>query len=161
MSALVAKELQAQNKILEQLVGNYILDKTYPVGTIYTSKNSTSPGLLFGGTWERIKDVFLLAAGDNYPSGSTGGSATHTLTQAEMPPHAGHLFNNDGVSYNGSAAGKYLKSDADCWGTAGAGGRGWNDNSGEMYPDATNRGDGTPFSIMPPYLSVYAWVRTA
>ena len=80
MSALVAKELQEQNKLLEQLIGNYILDKIHPVGSIYISENSTSPATLFGGTWERVKDRFLLAAGDTYSAGSTGGSATHTLT---------------------------------------------------------------------------------
>lgn len=159
MSALVAKELQEQNKLLEQLIGNYILDKIHPVGSIYISENSTSPATLFGGTWERVKDRFLLAAGDKYSAGGTGGSATHTLTQDEMPSHAGHLFNNDGVSYNGTAEGVYLKADANCWGTIGTIGRGWNYISGEMYPDARNMGGDMPFSIMPPYLTVYIWKR--
>ena len=66
---------------------NVKLDKQYPVGSIYLSVNNTNPSELFGGTWERIKDKFLLASGDTYSNGSTGGSATHTLTTNEMPSH--------------------------------------------------------------------------
>lgn len=44
----------------------------------WVSPDPTSPASLFGGTWERIKDRFILAAGDTYAAGSTGGEATHT-----------------------------------------------------------------------------------
>ena len=44
----------------------------YPVGSIYLSINSTSPDELFGGTWEQIKDTFLLACGDTYAAGIYG-----------------------------------------------------------------------------------------
>lgn len=55
------------------------LHNYYPVGSIYTTtSDNVSPALTFGGTWEQIKDVFLLAAGDTYTAGSTGGSATHS-----------------------------------------------------------------------------------
>lgn len=33
----------------------------WPVGSIYMSVSSTSPATLFGGTWERISERFLLA----------------------------------------------------------------------------------------------------
>ena len=64
-----------------------VLDKVYPVGAIYMSVNSTNPKALFGGTWVQIKDRFLLAAGTIYKAGATGGEATHTLTESEMPSH--------------------------------------------------------------------------
>lgn len=55
--------------------GGLTFDDIYPIGSIYLSVNSTDPGLLFGGTWQRIKDRFLLGAGDIYTAGDTGGSA--------------------------------------------------------------------------------------
>ena len=64
-----------------------LINTIYPVGSIYMSVNSTNPSVLFGGTWEQIKDTFLLATGDTYANGSTGGEATHTLTVNEMPSH--------------------------------------------------------------------------
>ena len=73
--------------------------KIYPVGSIYISVNSTSPQTLFGGTWEQIKDTFLLATGDTYANGSTGGEATHTLTENEMPSHT-HIQNSHNHTQN-------------------------------------------------------------
>lgn len=57
----------------------------HPVGSIYMSMNATEPSVLFGGTWERIKDRFILAAGDSYETGATGGEAEHKLTLTELP----------------------------------------------------------------------------
>ena len=59
----------------------------YPVGSIYMSVNNIDPSVVFGGTWQQIKDKFLLASGDTYENGATGGEATHTLTTNEIPSH--------------------------------------------------------------------------
>ena len=64
-----------------------IINVVYPVGSIYMSANNVSPATFLGGTWEKIKDRFLLSAGSNYKAGSTGGAATVTLTTANMPTH--------------------------------------------------------------------------
>ena len=64
-----------------------LADKLYPVGSIYLSVIDIDPGTFIGGRWKRIKDCFLLAAGNIYSAGSTGGEATHTLSAAEMPSH--------------------------------------------------------------------------
>lgn len=64
-----------------------VVSKIYPVGAIYMSTNNVNPRVLFGGTWEQIKDRFLLSAGDSYKAGATGGEATHKLSTAEMPTH--------------------------------------------------------------------------
>ena len=85
-----------------------LLSKIYPVGSIYMSTNSTSPATFIGGTWQRIQDRFLLAAGSTYTAGNTGGSSTtsytpsgsvgyHTLTTSEMPSHT-HTFTGSSVS---------------------------------------------------------------
>ena len=53
--------------------GKPLWELIYPVGSLYLSAVDTDPGVLFGGTWERIRDRFLLAAGTAYGAGTTGG----------------------------------------------------------------------------------------
>lgn len=62
-----------------------IVDTFYPVGSIYMSVNATDPGVLFGGTWEKLENRFLVGAGDLYNVNSEGGEATHKLTENELP----------------------------------------------------------------------------
>lgn len=74
--------------------GGITLDDVYPVGSIYMSVSSTDPGTLFGGTWVRLTDTFLLAAGTTYAADdgthttATDGTATVKLTEAQTPVHA-------------------------------------------------------------------------
>lgn len=67
-----------------------VLQRVFPVGSIYTSYNiNTDPAQLLGfGTWTAVQGRFLLSASSAYPAGSTGGAATHAITVAEMPPHS-------------------------------------------------------------------------
>ena len=53
------------------------LNTIYPIGSIYTSVNSTSPETLFGGTWEALGGRFLIGKDGTYTAGSTGGSTEH------------------------------------------------------------------------------------
>jgi len=76
--------------------------KLYPVGSVYISFNATDPSTLFGGTWTRLKDRFLLACGDTYPANSTGGSATKTITTSNMPSHT-HSVSSSGSHTHSSA----------------------------------------------------------
>lgn len=50
----------------------------YPVGSIYMSVVNTDPSTFIGGTWVQIQDTFLLAAGNTYSAGNSGGSTEHT-----------------------------------------------------------------------------------
>ena len=79
----------------EVILKENFLNLVYPVGSIYWSSNNTNPGTLFGGTWTQIKDKFILAAGDSYTNGATGGAATVTLTVSNMPSHK-HSFTPSG-----------------------------------------------------------------
>ena len=79
----------------EVILKENFLNLVYPVGSIYWSSNNTNPGTLFGGTWTQIKDKFILAAGDSYTNGATGGAATVTLTVSNMPSHT-HSFTPSG-----------------------------------------------------------------
>lgn len=94
--------VDAVNKQSQQLAN--IADLVYPIGAIYMSVILVTPDTLFGGTWERLKDKFLLAAGDTYEAGKTGGAATHTLTTSEMPSH-NHVFSGTATNTGIQSAG--------------------------------------------------------
>lgn len=128
---------------IKSYISGIVLDMTHPVNSIYMSADPTSPEELFGGTWVQIKDCFLLAAGDIYEAGSTGGEAEHTLTLAEGPSH---------VHYDGTVL-------VGLSGTAGS-------STAQVLFDetagrpTTSAGGGQPHNNMPPYLTVYIWKRT-
>lgn len=115
--------------------------KSYPIGSIYISASSATPGSLFGGTWEQIKDVFLLSAGNTYHAGLTGGSADAVVVEHK------HTFptlvaSELGTNYTYSpTANNYseIRQTAETYAT-GVSGVGKN---------------------MPPYLVVYMWKRIA
>ena len=75
----VDKKLAELRKDVDQEIAGIKVDwkSIYPIGSIYISVSDNSPEILFGGKWERIKDQFLLAAGDAYSAGATGGEAEH------------------------------------------------------------------------------------
>lgn len=123
------------------------INAIYPVGSIYMSVNSTSPATLFGGTWQRIEERFLLGASATYGAGSTGGEASHILSLAEMPVHSHPL--GPGVQFVGSGEP-----------------RTWNIDSSTQqnyaaYGTTAGAGGNASHNNMPPYLSVYIWKRTA
>lgn len=115
--------------------------KSYPVGSIYISASSATPGSLFGGTWEQIKDVFLLSAGDTYHAGLTGGSADAVVVEHKhtfatlVATQLGGAYSSPATANNYSE----IRQSADT-NTTGVDGTGKN---------------------MPPYLVVYAWKRIA
>ena len=127
--------------------GKDIWELIYPVGAIYISAAATDPNTLFGGTWTRIKDRFLLAAGDTFAAGKTGGEASHTLTVAEMPAHGHSVFydyssGTQSFGYQFSSKGERSAVKESSSGIGESGGGGAHNN-------------------MPPYLTVYVWQRTA
>ena len=210
---------------------NGILDKVYPVGSIYMSVVNTNPGTLFGGTWTALGGRFLIGADSTYSAGATGGSATKTLATGNLPSHShglgshvhsvgahshglnGHThsytapanhthglssgaamvgvvggrfsfglksatFNHNKVEMSGFAADSSgtttlaagLFGSTDSGGgstgatTGGASGSTANSsafNTGAASGNTGATGSGSAFNIMPPYLSVYMWKRTA
>lgn len=140
----VKKSLSGTSERTSLVGAGISLQSVYPVGAIYISTADTNPSTLFGfGTWEQIKDVFLLAAGDTYPAASSGGEATVTLTVNEMPKHTHGLKMSKG-------AGNYYSPP-------------WGDGVEEATPTSVvqSAGGGQAHNNMPPYLAVYMWRRTA
>lgn len=171
----VENENTAQDSLINaKLDKDDLLDLVYPVGAIYMSVNSTNPGTLFGGTWERLKDRFLLAAGDTFSNGSTGGSkdavvVSHNHTQNahnHTPPADFMLFltANGNVMINGwnrnfpATGGNAYFVYTD---NAGADSIIEYRNTSNAQPTINYSGVSGTDKNMPPYLAVYMWKRTA
>lgn len=119
------------------------------VGEIVITTDNASPAINYGGTWEQIKDVFLLAAGDTYTAGSTGGSA-----DAVVVYHT-HAFTNDGVAICANNT-SHVEIGTDGITTQPSGA--WSKIGSS--PIASTGVDGTGKNL-PPYLAVYMWRRVA
>ena len=127
-----------------------ILNKVYPVGSIYTSVNSTNPSTLFGGTWERFGNGKVLVGVDENDTNfntveKTGGEKTHTLTVDEMPSHSHTTYLNSSTS-----EGNYNKHYM----------RGADYSTSETYTSSSVGGN-TAHNNLQPYITVYMWKRVA
>ena len=152
------------SKVLETFKSSF-LNLVYPIGAIYISINSTSPAILFGGTWEAINDRFLLSAGSSYSAGGSGGTATHA--------------HNISVGKAWATIGNY--SETICF-AADIGGQKWKDwtastpyywthNADTKLTSDQSRyesgawtnvyGETDTDNNMPPYLTVYMWKRVS
>ena len=115
----------------------------------WASNDPTSPASFIGGTWERVEGEFIIGASSAYPVGTTGGSATHTQTTAEMPSHSHSGSTGSAGSHSHSAstgsAGSHSHSGTTGW--AGA-------HSHDTEMEAYSSGNSANF-YAPPYGS--AW----
>ena len=125
-----------------------ICNVIYPIGSVYISINNIEPSSLFGGTWEKLEDRFLLASGKTYTNGNIGGEATHKLTIDEMPSHTHTLY----IDAKGTTI--------PAWWTRHLFVQ--NDSPHEAQPNnLTSTGNSQPHNNMPPYLVVNMWKRIA
>ncbi|MDD7755878.1 MAG: hypothetical protein PUJ51_15415 [Clostridiales bacterium] len=128
------------------LIKNTVLDRYFPIGSIYISTYNINPSESLGGVWEQIKDKFLLASGDTYHIGNTGGEATHTLTVNEIPSHNHRQTVTASRSGSGST---YVSWNANnLFGNKDTGAR-----------NTLNTGGGNAHNNMPPYIVVSVWKR--
>lgn len=134
----------------EDYVDNAVVDslkKVYPVGSLFFSQENVSPDTILGfGTWEQVKDRFILAAGDAFSAGDTGGSRAHQLTVEELPEHRHAAYPAGQIRAN-------VENATD-----------WNYQpllATSMNGATGSVGQNMAFSLMPPYLVVYVWKRTA
>ena len=174
-SKLEATDLQ---NAVDEIVRT-MFDKIYPVGSVYTSVNNTNPSTIFGGTWEQIKDTFLLAAGNTYAGGSVGGEATHTLTVNEIAKHSHPLLAwTGGSSDTGSYSSKVINDTGTGWTDATSGAKLYHEwkyggvfqtfgtydgqqGTGDPIGSSKFVGGSQAHNNMPPYLTVFVWKRVA
>lgn len=125
----------------------------FPVGYVYMSSNSTSPGSIYGGTWASISGGRYMRA-----AGAWGNGGSNTITVKQMPAHTHYpsrrafVYSAEGYGTNAlptPIAGGGLVS----YGYLVDSGR----DSGITPSQST--GGGQPF--YPTYQNVYCWYRTA
>lgn len=156
----------SQNAVSEQLnqLKNTLINKIYPIGSIYMSLKNISPASFLGGNWTQIKSKFLLGADVDFETNTIptfkteteGGNETVTLSLSQIPSHYGHLY--DEWLNKGTAKGRYLNNSHTA--EYGTDGRGWDAKYGsEYYPAGQSLGGGQPHNNMPPYKVVFMWQR--
>ncbi|KAI5547094.1 phage tail repeat-like family [Trichomonas vaginalis G3] len=148
-----------------QTLKTEILQTLYPIGSIYTSMNSTNPATVLGfGTWEQIVDRFLYCANS---SKETGGSKT--ISGENLPAHSHYIDLSTSQAgwhkhrywdWSAMIKGKgydvkdNVKFAIDCyWSNTEGGGNHTHRVSG--YTQTT----GQSKDYMPPFMTVFAWYR--
>ena len=138
----------------------------FPVGSIYLSLNSTNPSTYFGGTWELIKDRFLIGAGGTYNVNSTGGDIKHNHGyRVGYHPYYGVLIGNDNnaISLYDYESGEWKNATQDS-GLPDSGVSNTCTNSASKSQSSAKYSvyaKTTDVNSLPPYLAVYMWRRTA
>lgn len=138
---------------ISQLNGNTLVDATFheyinTVGAvIFSFDNSFSPSALWGGSWSRVTNRFLIGSGGTYSTGVTGGETSVTLTVDQMPSHThGEL-----VTASSPTGGWYSRVVADT---------GQNEPTVEIRQTAQT-GGGQAHNNMPPYIGCNIWRKIA
>lgn len=122
------------------------LDEKINKTKFYVSPTPEDPAEIYGGDWEKIEGRLIIGANSSYPVLSTGGQSTVSLKAENNGPH-----NHRIIYYNEQTT---APSGSD-WVPAARQNTGYNVEGGYTYES----GNGTPFSIMPPYFSLYIWYR--
>lgn len=131
-----------------QIDGTNVLEKVYPVGSIYINASvSTNPATLLGfGTWTAFGAGRVLVGLDSTDTDfdsaeETGGAKTHTLTTSEIPSHT-HTT-TIGVASGGSAPGALENRTP----------------TGGVNYTSSSTGGGQAHNNLQPYIVVYMWKR--
>ncbi|EAY02068.1 hypothetical protein TVAG_485030 [Trichomonas vaginalis G3] len=149
-----------------QTLKTEILQTIYPVGSIYTSMNSTRPEVVLGfGTWTQILESFLYCA---HTPKKTGGSKT--ISVDNLPPHSHSGTTNfsgdhshslrDHPLYNSEYEAGYDVLSPDYNHSAKKTFR-QTEPGGNHQHTFTTTSTGLGKKYMPPYMTVCAWYRIA
>lgn len=136
------------------LGGKSLIDRIYPVGSIYISTSSTfNPQTAWGGTWKKTADGrCLIGANDSYPIGSTGGYEKHSHNSGNLISKIGPY--GDNLTLNITSTGAW-QSDWTFQFT-----KATQEHKQNNYATRV-QGTTAEASNMQPYLAVYIWERIA
>jgi hypothetical protein len=149
----------------DQPITDSLLERAWPVGSVYISVSSVNPAAVFGfGTWVAFgagRCLVGVDAGDaDFDAAEkTSGTKTVTLTEAQMPSHT-HVQNPHShvQRVNSATTGGTSGYTPDTSTNTGV-------SSGYSTADATavnqNTGGGQPHNNVQPSISVHLWKRTA
>ena len=135
----------------------------YRVGDYLYTENPTHPSTSWPGTsWVQVQGRTILGAGEDYPVGSEGGEAEHTLTQPEMPRHYHRTLapNKNNTNDKTTSSGAVLPS-VDWEDSAGVGVASDPMADTDIIPEGCYSGGGQPHNNLMPYRAAYIWRRTA
>lgn len=147
-----------------------LLDLVYPVGSLYISREPTSPAALFGGGWFQLSDVLIAAQGPNMGDVNTGGDTSPTgsfyIGVNNLPAHSHAITINRGGQHQHDI--KY-QSNAERTGTwwqpvttnAEGTSSSFTNLSGAHTHTATCANVGNGERYMPYHANYYMWRRTA
>lgn len=137
----------------------------FPIGYIYMSMSSTDPGTIFGGTWTRINGYFLYCTSTSKTTGGSTTTGSTTLTLSQVPSHYHDIrwesyTSNTGVTITRTGSGQQVLN---------VPGFEWSYNTknakstgANLFTNAEGGGGGhTHSQNLPPYMTCYAWYRTA
>ncbi len=127
----------------------------YPVGSYYWSSRDTSPDTLFGGSWERVKDRFILACGDETQADVLGGKSQLKLSAAIGATH-NDIFSIGYIAttpngYQSSREASYVLSGNE----VGSSHKFWNHSVPVTEHDSAE----WEFDSRPPFITAYCWKR--
>jgi len=150
-SGLVAPAVtDAVPDTIAALAANFGLlnDYLHPVGSIAYFATAFDPNEHWGGTWvEDLSGRTDVASSAAHPAGSTWGSETHQLTNAELPKQISFSGVNDSATM------------ADEFGTYAP--KIYQDKKVNWTGNFAVTGGGNAMSLCQPSTSVHKWVRTA
>lgn len=173
----------------ESYTFNELVDKIYPVGSIYLTVDSNNPMYKFGGSWVEFGKGRVLVGVNSSDTDfntveKTGGEKTHKLTTSEIPSHTHTMTHTHSdtfaiasagahshrIGYDQDVSGGGLYASVHRSGTSGADGTAPTNSAGahthtlngavSSYSGSTgSSGTGGTHNNLQPYITCYMWKR--
>lgn len=143
-----------------------------PIGSLYWNENDISSDIdkYFIGSWQRVTDKFIVAAGIEFPIGTTGGSKNHFHEiRLSLPMDYGDIlgenFNTQEYGLWSFQENKYSKTSSQgistfLWNGGHTLSSSTPPNEGKVRTSVSN-GDTSSSSSLPPYQAFYCWKRVS